>query len=329
MASIAIEQGQFAFSTDALPARDRLAAFCDGFARRYVGLDIVKHEIVPFRAALAIRRGSAVNIARIDTSPVTFLRTPNLVRDYDDSLSVVLCRQGSYRMSQAGREHQLEPGEGAVLDHAHPAVARALVDASRWALKIPRARLAGLVPEIDRLAGCKLDSGAPALRLLRQYLEVAQAVDLVGGERLAQLLDGHVLDLVAYALGADGEAREIVEQGGVRQARLGAILNEIESRFCDARLTATVVATRLGVTPRYVHRLLEETGKTFSECVLEKRLVRTMHLLRDPRHCREKIVDIAFEAGFADLSHFNRSFRRSFGDTPSGVRAASRRENVR
>jgi AraC-like DNA-binding protein len=36
------------------------------------------------------------------------------------------------------------------------------------------------------------------------------------------------------------------------------------------------------------------------------------------------ITDIAFASGFGDVSHFNRVFRRRYGDTPSGVRAAAR-----
>jgi transcriptional regulator GlxA family with amidase domain len=39
-----------------------------------------------------------------------------------------------------------------------------------------------------------------------------------------------------------------------------------------------------------------------------------------------RIIDIAFAAGFSDVSHFNRIFRRRFGDTPSGVRIAAGRE---
>jgi transcriptional regulator GlxA family with amidase domain len=35
------------------------------------------------------------------------------------------------------------------------------------------------------------------------------------------------------------------------------------------------------------------------------------------------IIDIVFAAGFGDASHFNRVFRRRFGDTPSGVRTAA------
>jgi AraC-like DNA-binding protein len=35
------------------------------------------------------------------------------------------------------------------------------------------------------------------------------------------------------------------------------------------------------------------------------------------------IIDIAFASGFRDVSHFNRVFRRRFGETPSGVRPAA------
>jgi AraC-like DNA-binding protein len=36
------------------------------------------------------------------------------------------------------------------------------------------------------------------------------------------------------------------------------------------------------------------------------------------------ISAIAFAAGFGDLSHFNRAFRRHFGKTPSDTRWAIR-----
>jgi AraC-like DNA-binding protein len=34
---------------------------------------------------------------------------------------------------------------------------------------------------------------------------------------------------------------------------------------------------------------------------------------------------IAFDAGFGDLSYFNRVFRQRYGDTPSGIRMLARR----
>jgi len=54
--------------------------------------------------------------------------------------------------------------------------------------------------------------------------------------------------------------------------------------------------------------------------VLVQRLMRAHRLLTDPRHASEKISTIAFDAGFGDVSYFNRVFRQRYGDTPSGVR---------
>ena len=50
-------------------------------------------------------------------------------------------------------------------------------------------------------------------------------------------------------------------------------------------------------------------------------LARARRLIADPRSAGRTIGDIALEAGFGDLSYFNRAFRRRFGDTPSGIRA--------
>jgi AraC-like DNA-binding protein len=127
------------------------------------------------------------------------------------------------------------------------------------------------------------------------------------------------------ALGVEGEGRELVERQGVRAVRRAAILHEIDTSMSDAALDAESVAARLGITARYVHILLEDTGQTFSEHLLDKRLMRAAELLRDPAQWRLRIAEIAFRVGFADLSHFNRSFRRKFATTPRDLRGSAQR----
>jgi AraC-like DNA-binding protein len=70
--------------------------------------------------------------------------------------------------------------------------------------------------------------------------------------------------------------------------------------------------------------LFENEGTTFSEFARNARLSRAYRMLRDPRFADRSISTIAFEAGFSDLSYFNKVFRRRFGGTPSDVRAASK-----
>jgi AraC-like DNA-binding protein len=138
--------------------------------------------------------------------------------------------------------------------------------------------------------------------------------------RLRDIVVAHVHDLVTLVLGAEGDARELAEQHGARAARLSAILDAIRSGSADRRLSASAVAAALAVTPRYVHMLLEETGKSFTHHVLERRLHQAAALLRDPQWCNRRITDIAAAVGFSDLSYFNRTFRRHFGVSPSDIR---------
>jgi len=46
----------------------------------------------------------------------------------------------------------------------------------------------------------------------------------------------------------------------------------------------------------------------------------TYRRLRDPRLAGRTVSSIAHDAGFGDLSYFNRTFRRRYGVTPSGAR---------
>ena len=75
-----------------------------------------------------------------------------------------------------------------------------------------------------------------------------------------------------------------------------------------------------------MQRLFDSEGLGFSAYVLDQRLALAHRLLSDPRRAGEKIASIAFAAGFADVSHFYRVFRRRYDVLPTDVRAQARRE---
>lgn len=116
----------------------------------------------------------------------------------------------------------------------------------------------------------------------------------------------------------------VVHDRGVRAARLHAVKADIARLLDDPALSAAMLAKRQGVTPRYIHKLLESEGTTLSKFVPGQRLVRVHRMLSDARYAASTIGSIAYRAGFGDLSTFNREFRRRFGVTPSDVRAARR-----
>jgi AraC-like DNA-binding protein len=107
----------------------------------------------------------------------------------------------------------------------------------------------------------------------------------------------------------------------VRAARLHAIKSNIAANLEDGSLTVAGIAARHGVSSRYLHKLFESEGTTFTQFILRERLDRAYRMLRDPRFVTRSISSIAYDVGFGDLSYFNRTFRRYYGATPSDIRS--------
>ena len=137
--------------------------------------------------------------------------------------------------------------------------------------------------------------------------------------RLRRAIVNHLTDLVALAI---APPRAIGESGlsAVAAARLEAILACIERRYHEPHLSAAKIARSQGISLRYFHRLIEATGTSFTARVNELRLHRAFRHLTDPSATHLRISDIALQAGFSDISYFNRLFLARFGDVPSAIR---------
>jgi AraC-like DNA-binding protein len=133
----------------------------------------------------------------------------------------------------------------------------------------------------------------------------------------------HLLDLVGLCLGAGGDAAQLAERRGLAAARLDAIKADLLSEIGRADLALAGIASKHGLNTRYVQYLFERSGTSFTEFVLEQRLLLAYRLLREPRGRWRKISDIAASAGFSDISYFNRAFRARFAATPSDIRASA------
>lgn len=311
---------RFYFNTDGLPERDRFPAFCEGMFRNVIWADIEKRGSKPFGGALDIRQVGAVGIADITVTAANVTRHASYISDGNDAIVAQFWRRGSAFLVQGKNENHVSIAESLTIDNAKPAKFRAEDGSRFWALTIPRDRIAAASSETVSVVGAKLTDRA-ALRLIFGYLREIELKSFLDASS-AQVYGNHIVDLVALALG--GESAIVVEAEGVRAARRSAILQEIERSSSNPTLSAKRIAAELGITPRYVHLLLEETGRSFRQHLLTKRLEIAEALLREPLRHKSKISDIATEAGFADLSYFNRVFRRHFGATPSDIREAAR-----
>jgi AraC-like DNA-binding protein len=190
--------------------------------------------------------------------------------------------------------------------------------------RVARANVAALLGRLDDTPTCFVPRDTEALQLLVTYARcIAESVPLATPE-LRQLAVSHMHDLMAAIVAATRGGRAIAEGRGIGAARLRAIMIDIRTHLRDGDLSAAEVAQRQRMTPRYVHKLFESEGFTFSSFLRDQRLACAHRMLSDARFADRTIGSIAFDVGFGDLSYFNRTFRRRYGATPGEIRQSAR-----
>jgi AraC-like DNA-binding protein len=226
---------------------------------------------------------------------------------------------------QFGRELVLGRGDAVALSGSDRGALTTMRTGRIATLEFPRGGLLPLLKHPRHRCAHRIPQDSPALYLLRGYLRAAQASGGIGTGDLPPMAIAHIYDLAAMAVGAGRQAENVANGRGVRAARLQAIKDDVLAQI-EHEMSLDAIAARHRVSPRYVRMLFASEGTTLTEFVREERLKRARSMLLSTRFAARRIGEIAYAVGFNDLSYFNRSFRRRFGQSPSEVRAIGRVE---
>lgn len=137
-----------------------------------------------------------------------------------------------------------------------------------------------------------------------------------------EYLKGCLLQLIGLVCQAYAEPLIALAQANAAQTSrrdaLARMTDYVRKHLAEPDLNLKTVAAATYLSPNYLtHWLRKETGKTFSELVLERR----MHLARSLLLNSSKAVgEIATLCGFADEAYFSRRFRQAHGLPPGQFR---------
>jgi AraC-like DNA-binding protein len=312
-------------STRDFPERNRLAMWREIYGRGIANVDIEPIGDEPFHAEVSFNLLPNVSIAAGSRSPAHYCVTPELVgRGSKDMIVLSMLRSGTASATQFGQELISGIGSASVLTPTDPSTSTMLTHGSFITVALSRPMIAALAPDYSQAFGRPIPDCSAALSLLIRYLDVVRAGDELTNPAIGQSVSDHIIDLAALALGTRGDYAEMARQRGAKAARLAAIRSDILRTLGRSDLSTELIATRQGISPRYVRKLFEEDGSSFSAFVLGERVAKAHRMLIDRRYAHLNIAQIAHESGFGDISYFNRAFRRHFGATPSDFREAAR-----
>ena len=240
--------------------------------------------------------------------------------DQKDDLFLIFQEEGNALMSQHESSHWLQPGDAVLIDSAEPSeftffgefnkLALVLLHRSAVVLKSSEGRTLGgnFLPKSDPL------NGAIAALLQKMRLAADRNPPFI------TLLRDALFALLAILVG-ESPGRDLSYRGQANSGMAHALKASrqfIDSRYRDPNFNMREMADTLRLSMRQIQRAFTSIGTTPTKYLLIKRLEHVRKEVDQIIAGRRTglISSIAFEAGFSDLSYFQRTFRRAFGNTP-------------
>jgi AraC-like DNA-binding protein len=316
------------FSSDGLPAgldgRARCRHWHDIYCAHFGEIDMAAPADRPFSAQFEFMQIGEIGLTRFDVTVAHWARTKGQAADGRDDFLVGFNRSATaLRYALAGRDAVVVPGNAIFYTNGESGESWSNGASTIVGLCLPRARVVDLVGGAEDMIGTMLTPD-PAARHLGRYIEfLLNSSDIGESPPQGASIETLLLDLVALALGAGRDVAEVARSRGLRAARIHEILTHINAGFANPAFGPGTLAAKLGHSPRYIQALLQDTGSSFTQRVLELRLQKARALLQSRRHNRLKVSDIALASGFGNVSYFNQAFRRRFGCSPTQYRCGN------
>jgi AraC family transcriptional activator of tynA and feaB len=296
-------------------------SWADDLAAAFVRLEPRRTAEQPFEGAIARVDAAPIQISLVTASGHSVFRlASHIATSTEDLCFVNLQLEGLGRTTQGGHEQISAPGDLALADTTEPFEIAHRHDFKLFCFAVPRRLLPNGLFDRPRLGLSATEAGRALSRTLASYAELC----LSGSQlpRTAALIGTHVSELISCA-------PEILSDISAERVHtpvlLSMMLDHIDRHGSDSELGAATLAARFRCSERYVHRLFATTGRSVGEHLNEKRIALCTRALLDRNSAHKTIAEIAFAAGFRDISHFNRLFKRCNGLAPREFRRAAAR----
>jgi AraC family transcriptional regulator, positive regulator of tynA and feaB len=306
------------WSTKPRQADQSFGSWADALAAAFVRLEPRRIADQPFEGTISRVDAAPIKVSLVTATRHAVLRlAPHIASSNDDLCFVNLQLEGLGRTTQSGHEQICAPGDLALVATTEPFEIANCRNFKLFCFAIPRQLLPRGLLDRPRLSLSATESGRALSRTLAGYAELCLSASQ--GPDTPALIGAHVVDLISHA------PEMLGEMSGERvhvPVLLSMMLDHIDRHSDDPGLGAAGLAARFRCSERYVHRLFATTGRSVGEHVNDRRIVASTRDLLARNGGRKTIAEIAFAAGFRDISHFNRLFKRHNGLAPREFRRA-------
>lgn len=319
----AVPSRQSAWNTAGVVPHEQFAYYREAICQAFMKLTPEPAAAAGFPASVEhVRLGDAA-INRVSFPEHVVRRSAADIAASDRSCFYLnLKLAGRCRILQGNREISLSPGQVGIFDSDRQFAllhdrGPQLKVASFW---VPAEALRERLPASFDVAAARVSDdpfvGHLIVETARTLSDGALRMTEDEGVRLFRAL----IELVAVSLSRRSRAGA-AESERLADATTLALKRAIHRRLREPGLAVADIADAVGISERYVHKLLARSGASFTDYVIDHRLDGAARDLRNPAMADRAIGTLAFDWGFSDLSHFSRRFKQRFGCRPRDWRA--------
>lgn len=302
------------WTTETVRTVDRLAYWREIVCQAILNVSPESEAQPAFQASIAAHNYGAFKVAQFRSQRHRILRRPQHIRREDEPTYLVSLQvAGQSLIAQDETRFALNPGEIAIMDSRRPFEMRFEAPVQRLIAIIPSTVLEPRIPRLKRARTLKIETSAPYAAMTQQHIRQLVGSDALPGIE-AHLLVENLYNLLALSTRSEDAGRPDHE------VQLENILAFCRSNLFNPELSPALVARGFGISLRTLHKRFENTGLSFGDWVTERRLESCREALSDPHQIDHNISQIAYRAGFNDLSHFCRLFKRRYGVSASAWR---------
>jgi AraC family transcriptional regulator, positive regulator of tynA and feaB len=290
-------------------------SWAEDLAAAFVQLEPRKIVDRPFQGTILRKEVDAIRVSRVAATKHKVLRlSSHIAHSREDLCFINLQLEGVGRYLQRDHVQICSPGDLALVDTTEPFEIANNCDFRLFCFAVPRRLLPNCFPRRPRLKMAATEMGRALSRTLAGYAELCLASSR--SMDLPPLSGSHIVDLISHAPSMLEHAPSETINVPIL---LSMMMEHIDRHVPDHELSAALLARTFRCSERYVHKLFSTTGRTVGEHINDRRIqLCTRNLLNSARG--KTIAEIAYAAGFRDISYFNRLFKRSHGMAPREFR---------
>jgi acetamidase/formamidase/AraC-like DNA-binding protein len=305
------------FSSEAYPDSHRIDAWRQAVGR--LGLTAASTDIeVGFHGTVTSQSSPlGVMFAQIASGAQQFVRTPTRG---DESILLLAHLDGDAQLDDGERSLRLAGGDLVIVSGGAGFTLKLDSPFRQIVVRVPRVAVNARMLSLQAAKVVHIPGRKGLGFVFSQLLgSVAATIDTLEIDDMRPV-DLALSEFLVACLAEDPADSERTGATGIQAAVLHRICQKLEQQLADPDLTLAQVAREEDLSPRYLQKLFQASGESFTHYLRHRRLERCRFDLESPQLNHLSISDIGFRWGFNDAGHFSRAFRDQFNVSPREYR---------